>query len=89
MSKAKGNGIRVPHIVTHTGTERLENDPNVNLPFINGRRLFGEFRADDFAELDSKVAIFADNIPTMTAKLGRRIFVGIGNYFYDLFKTPP
>lgn len=47
--------------------------------------VFREYKALAFEECDSTVALFADNIVPVERKYGTQLFVGVGNYTYNLF----
>lgn len=75
-------GLRIPRVVKHEGGDTKIGDiPDIYTP------VFKEYRADAFEEVDSTVAMFADKIAEGTFRRGHRIFVGLGNYFYNVFKT--
>lgn len=74
-------GIRVPRTVTATQEMRVADVPNLDAP------VFKEYLTDAFSEVDTTVALFADSVTDARVKVGRRVFVGVGNYFYDMFNT--
>lgn len=75
-------GIRTARLVIHTNELlRIGDDPNIVAP------VFKEYLSDPFEELDSTVSVFGDKVSSSSVKIGNRFFIGIGNYFYDLFKT--
>lgn len=77
--RSGANGLRVPRIVTGAQEQRVIDNPDLVAP------VFKEYRTDAFSEMDTTVAIFADKVANASLKVGRRAFVGIGNYFYDVF----
>jgi len=75
-------GVRIPRIVKHTDLEqRIGDNPDIITP------VFNEYFSDLFEEVDSTVAIFADRVFCSDINIGNRIFVGVGNFFYNVFKT--
>ncbi len=75
------NGLRVPRIVTGAQEQRVIDNPDLVAP------VFKEYKTDAFSEMDTTVAMFADKTVNASVKVGRRAFVGIGNYFYDVFAS--
>jgi hypothetical protein len=75
------NGIRVPRTVTATPEMRVVDVPHLDAP------VFKEFLTDAFSEPDTKITLFADSVTDAFVRVGRRAFVSVGNYFYDIFNT--
>ena len=77
-----GGGIRIPKVVTQTEEIKVGTNPEIITP------VYKEYYSDPFVEIDSTIPFFADTlVKNATIKRGRRFFVGIGDYIYNLFKT--
>jgi hypothetical protein len=75
------SGVRAPRTVTGAADERVADNPELVAP------VYKEYRTAEFSEMDTTVAIFADKTVDATVQGGRRLFVGLGNYFYNLFNS--
>jgi hypothetical protein len=72
---------RIPQIKTQSVEALLTSNPTLQVP------IYREYRTYPFSELDSLVPMFADNASSVLMQQGAKLFVGFGNYFYNLFNT--
>lgn len=72
---------RIPEVKVQETEGLLRNNPTLVVP------IFAEYRTDPFVEIDSTVPFLADSAIAARMRQGYKMFVGFGNYFYDLFNT--
>jgi hypothetical protein len=72
---------RISQIKMQAQEGPLRDNPTLLVP------VFTEYRTDPFVEIDSTVPFLADAATTVRMRQGYKMFVGFGNYFYDLFNT--
>ncbi len=81
VCRSGASGLRIPRMVTQLAEGRVIDNPEIFAP------CFREYRTNPFTEIDTTVAMFADTKTDATLKVGRRVFFGFGNYFYDIFSS--
>lgn len=83
------NGIRVPQVISNSSRKQIREVPilaNEDAFLGNtGNRRFQGYYVDAFTALDSSVPAFANSVVNANVKLGSKVLVGIGNYFFDAF----
>ena len=79
---------RVPRFVFNTVEDKAITDDSNN-PTIDGLLVpvFPDAKAAQFAEFDTLVPLFADNVVEVERNPGITVNFGMGNYTYDVFKA--
>lgn len=72
---------RISQIKMQAQEGPLRDNPTLLVP------VFTEYRTDPFVEIDSTVPFLADAATAVRMRQGYKMFVGFGNYFYDMFNT--
>lgn len=70
---------RIPQTKVQASKGLLRENPMLLVP------VFREYYTESFAEIDSTVPLFADAATEVSMRRGNKLFVGCGNYCYDLF----
>lgn len=73
---------RVPKQKTNAKNAVINTIPDLIAP------VFEMFRADPFSEFDTSVLHFADQAVKTRTRLGHKVILGFGNYFYNVFDLP-
>jgi len=78
----KVGGIRIAKTIKQDTEKKVGANSDIITP------VFKEYYADPFEEKDTTISLFADTlVKDATVKVGRRVFVGVGNYYFNAFKT--
>jgi|GEM_PF-1596025 len=73
---------RVPHLVTNDERQRIFDVPDLLNDLTSTR--FEAYYVDPFEEFDTQVPFFADRAILTRTKIGSRLLVSGGNYFYNV-----
>jgi hypothetical protein len=79
-SSGSSGGTRIASVVSNDGRVQVKNIAGLSFP-----ARFVDYYASAFNEVASTVPLFADSAVPATVKLGNKLFVGVGNYFFNVF----
>lgn len=84
------NYTRIPESFGQSITSRTRID---TVPGLLGssqimNEQYGDYYVDPFNEIATAIPAFADNTVQARIKQGPRAFIGVGNYFYNVFSMP-